>query len=191
MNYTEVRQMSLALSDQITGRHPCRKGKGRCCDYSTTISQDDADIIIKAYQAGNIPQAIISEAIVNSRKPGRNRCPFLSKNTKCTIYEYRPAICALTGTGATFSEKHRDVLDPLLERYNQFGENSEVPFDLLGSTMCRECHADLAKQHVTQSIEELIAHGQLLGYLNDTASLYISAWTRDVLSKVSKSRSAY
>lgn len=75
--------------------------KSECCynvpmskSYLTAYRKKIVTPVIRLMDAGkNVVVPVTSEDLNN------NRCPFLTENYKCNIYESRPEICRKYGTG--------------------------------------------------------------------------------------------
>ncbi len=153
--YMNLRHIADQNNASIGSDHPCRRGCSACCTREVPVATTDAKHIQAAVSRGAIPLETVEMAKRNASGHGRS-CPFLADGN-CTIYEFRPLICAITGAGGVATSKRQ------IEQLNS-GEVEGLPVKNLSSSMCREGHAILARNNVMftrQSItdtQEVLVH---------------------------------
>ncbi len=80
-------------------KYPCKKCKGQCC-YNVPFGDNElvrfADKIITPVIE---TERMTNGAILPLTAPDvmENKCPFLTHNYKCNIYDNRPEVCRLFG----------------------------------------------------------------------------------------------
>lgn len=104
--YEQLRFTAQQLSDQMPENHPCKIGKGNCCEQTDiALTRDDYLLLVKAVQDGKIDKSVIEKAVENASNPDNTFCPFFDKKQRlCTIYEQRPLACAIYGIGTNMCE---------------------------------------------------------------------------------------
>lgn len=95
--YMQAREMALA-ANLVKGASSC-VGEGRCCAANVPLSKNDIAIITNDILEGRISHGALDDAIKRSNDPQNNRCPFLTDNNRCSIYESRPYVCISWGIG--------------------------------------------------------------------------------------------
>lgn len=153
--YMNLRRIANENNDTIAGDHPCRRGCSACCTREVPVATTDAQHIQTAVSRGAIPLETIETAKKNASGHSRS-CPFLFEGN-CSIYEFRPLLCAITGAGGVATSKKQ------LEQLNS-GEVEGLPVKNLSSSMCREGHAILARNNTVfskqsiQDTQEVLMH---------------------------------
>jgi Fe-S-cluster containining protein len=93
----------------------CPEGCNKCCSNILTVSQKEIARIKKYISQNNIeinnPNSIVSGYI--------DKCPFVNKKGKCSIYEVRPEVCAYYSCHnifeyRPFNHKDKEVINMLL-----------------------------------------------------------------------------
>jgi Fe-S-cluster containining protein len=133
--YMRLRHVANQNNETISSDHPCRRGCSACCTKEVPLSRMDAQHIQKAVTSGAIPLEVVEMAKEKASTKSRS-CPFLEEGS-CTVYEYRPILCAMTGAGGVPHSKKQ------LEQLNR-GEVEGLPVRDLSSSMCKEGHTILA-----------------------------------------------
>lgn len=97
-NYLQARDIALA-ANAVEGANAC-VGDGECCRDDAPIYPDDIALIEQGLSDGTISRATALNAIARSNDPSQiGRCPFLTDNNRCSIYEKRPYVCVSWGIG--------------------------------------------------------------------------------------------
>ncbi|KKS16967.1 MAG: hypothetical protein UU77_C0035G0008 [candidate division WWE3 bacterium GW2011_GWC1_41_7] len=153
-DYTELRRIALRLSGAFfrsVTEHPCRKGKAKCCrNVEFKISQSDGDLIKKVLK--KLPRPVQKQIRNRAKKAVKGMlgsCPLLA-NGACLIYPDRPLVCMWTGAGVMPSSSQ----EGLLER------RMGITFRGGTSSMCPDCHEELADRGVVVPYEIAWAHNQ-------------------------------
>ncbi|MDR0780167.1 MAG: YkgJ family cysteine cluster protein [Pseudomonadales bacterium] len=82
-----------ALTDMLTAfvapYMVCQKGCAHCCRIDVLVSSIEAQYIER--NLGVVPRS--SNSISSGHSESKKSCPFLSEDSACSIYEYRPFAC--------------------------------------------------------------------------------------------------
>lgn len=136
---------SLAKSaGQLPDWHPCQQGNAACCDErNVPTSHDDRKVITDAIASGAIPPQVVDRAKERAADPQIKQCPFLGDNRECTIREFYPIICAITGSAGLPVEDELPTYAENARRLLEDREDSSMPVAKTGSSMCGPCHQQL------------------------------------------------
>lgn len=97
--YIEARR-SAQKALELTPDSPCKIGIAQCCSADTPILREDADLILESFRSGKIDPIVGRKITANLDNPiRRGVCPFLDGDKRCMVYEDRPLLCMIYGTG--------------------------------------------------------------------------------------------
>jgi hypothetical protein len=164
MNYFELRRNIKQQSDALPSDHPCRNGNGRCCnERDIPVTPSDERYIAAGIRSGKISAETVFRARKNAKDSSVGHCPFLGPDKKCTIYEFRPIVCVVTGIGA----KPNDPAKLQAENYHmkRTGEDRGFPSDSTQSCMCKPCHLELNKKEKRFSISGMMGMQDVFTHL--------------------------
>lgn len=173
INYETVRKSILLANVQAKGRAPCQN-RAECCVSTVPITEGDINVIQKYVLSGEIPAGVVEAALRNAANPNRTKCPFLSKDKQCSIYEFRPLACIEFGFGGVPTSRvtGREVSISV----RQLKQDAT-----LGA--CGSCRKDMLRKNVSLSIS-------CLGVANAT-SLYVGVNKVQNIQEFVKSNSVF
>lgn len=157
LDLSMIRGAAFQLHNKMDWKsHPCIMGCGRCCDGTTPVNGNDEEVIEAAFDRGEIKLKTIKAAQrrVNN---GTTKCGFLNEKKECTIYESRPAICAVTGAGGVPSSAYPETKHAV-ENMLATGANEEIPAAKLVSSMCPDCATEMSRRGTTFSAKTIAAY---------------------------------
>ena len=95
-----VSEMFASVAKKYPADFACRVGCHSCCKPGLTVSAIEAAAI----------QEHLQKSPTEFTAYGRERCAFLDKAGRCTIYEARPVVCRSHGAPLQFKAEGSDAL---------------------------------------------------------------------------------
>lgn len=163
-----IRGAAFELHNMVNWRnHPCRNGCGRCCEGKTPVNRLDEEVLGEAIESGKIKAKVVRSA-QQRVKNGTKKCGFLNEKKECSVYQYRPGICAATGAGGIPNEAFPET-KTAVENYLRTGINETIPLVKLVSSMCQECASVLVERETVFSAKTVAAYSLVIMYYGGLA----------------------
>lgn len=141
-SYQELRERALALNQKEGSKHPCVRGNGACCEPDIQITADDALNIRQSAMKGLIPLNVIQDAKKRVRNKNRQRCAFLGDDNECSIYEFRPLVCIITGTGG---KPRTEDVRKAVDLFKITGKDTEISCTKVTDASCVDCFKSMSE----------------------------------------------
>lgn len=136
--YQHLRENAYTISaEQKEKAHPCVIGNAECCTADAEVLTEDIELLLEGFRDGSLPIDILHDAIERAQLMD-GRCPFLSEENHCTVYEQRPLIC-ISNNGLYIPTNEINAMR--IDQMRQNGrQKANVPYSWLGNKMCLKCH---------------------------------------------------
>ena len=156
-----LRKAALQLHNEVNWEaHPCRKGRGMCCEGATPVTKYDQGIIMQGVKSRDVSRKTIKLAARRARVD-KTKCGFLDEERQCVIYPFRPIMCIMTGVGGLPNKLHPEVVDAI-ELFLSGGPDVEVPTGKLVTSMCPDCAKQLTNEGATISTSTIVVYNQAM-----------------------------
>lgn len=162
LNGARVRAIAQGLNNKIDKQHPCHLCHiGTCCEADILITPDDEAEITQAVKRKQIIPSVIKAAQERVKK-GTDKCGFLNEANKCTIYQFRPALCIATGGAGvpTDTIKNHEAID----LFESSGIDIGIPVSNTSTSMCVEGYIRMASSEKSFRVADVINFEGLLKY---------------------------
>ncbi len=144
-DYQHHRDIAQQLSDATRSISPCQRGGGMCCERGVPVTPDDEEFIREGIASGDISPAVVAQAKVNAADSTRQRCPFLSGQSECTIYGRRPVICLYGGVPGAGLPRNPAVYMAALDALTQGLPDPGVTSADVMQPSCAQCVSQMGR----------------------------------------------